>query len=59
MHINEILKYFNGIKKIGNDSYQCLCPNHADKEASLTITEENNKILMYCHARLCSKRYIR
>lgn len=50
MHLNEILNYFNDIKKIGDNSYQCKCPSHDDKKASLTITEDNDKILMHCHA---------
>ena len=57
MHLNEILNYFNDIKKIGNNSYQCKCPSHDDKKASLTITEDNNKILMHCHAG-CELEYI-
>lgn len=50
MHINEIINRFQGAKLIGNNSYQCICPSHPDKKASLTITEEDNKILMHCHA---------
>lgn len=52
MHINEIINKFQGAKLIGENSFQCLCPAHLDKQASLTITEEDNKILMYCHARM-------
>lgn len=50
MHINEMINRFQGAKLIGNNSYQCICPSHPDKKASLTITEEDNKILMHCHA---------
>ena len=50
MHINEIINRFQGAKLIGDNSYQCICPSHPDKKASLTITEEDNKILMHCHA---------
>jgi len=50
MHIDEIINRFEKVKKIGDKSYQCLCKSHADKKSSLTITEENNKILVYCHA---------
>lgn len=50
MHIGEIISKFREPKKIGSNSYQCYCPAHKDSKPSLTITEENNKILMYCHA---------
>ena len=57
MHIEEIINKFQGAKKIGENSYQVYCPCHKDKKASLTITEENNKILIYDHARLRHKKY--
>lgn len=50
MHIEEIVNKFQGVKKIGQNSYQCKCSGHRDDKASLTITEEDNKILMHCHA---------
>lgn len=50
MHLNEIVNKFQGAKLIGDNSYQVKCPAHKDEKASLTITEEDNKILMYCHA---------
>ena len=50
MRLDEILNKFEKVKKIGDKSYQCLCKSHPDKKESLTITEENDKILMYCHA---------
>lgn len=57
MHIEEIITKFQGVKKIGDKSYQCKCSSHKDDKASLTITEEDNKILMYCHARMRHKKY--
>ena len=50
MFIEEILRKFQGVKEIGEKQFQCLCPTHSDKKASLTITEDGEKILMYCHA---------
>ena len=52
MHIEDIIGRFQGAKKIGPKSYQCHCPVHNDSKASLTITEENDKILLHDHARL-------
>ena len=35
----------------GLRSYQCTCPAHDDKKASLTISEAGDgRVLMYCHA---------
>ena len=50
MHLNEIISRFNGVKSIGENSYQVQCPAHKDDKASLTISEEDGKILLYCHA---------
>ena len=55
--MNKLQKTFNDIvertraKPIGTvDSFSGLCPSHDDKSASLSITLENDKILLYCHA---------
>ena len=50
MHIEDIIGRFQGARKIGPKSYQCLCSSHNDSKASLTVTEEDNKILLHCHA---------
>lgn len=50
MQINELLSYFNNVKRVNNNSYQCNCPAHRDSKPSLTISEKGDKILMYCHA---------
>ena len=55
--MNKLQKTFNDIvertraKSIGTaDSFSGLCPAHDDKSASLSITLENDRILLYCHA---------
>lgn len=50
MTLQEILSRFEGVKQRNNNSYQCKCPAHKDKQASLTISGENEKILFHCHA---------
>lgn len=50
MHLEEIVSKFQDAKKIGDKSYQVKCAAHRDEKASLTITEDDNKILLYCHA---------
>ena len=50
MTIDEILSHFQGVKKIAS-GWQCLCPSHEDKNASLSISEgKDGKILLHCHA---------
>lgn len=46
---DEILNYFQDVKKNGK-GYMARCPIHDDHNPSLSITEENNKTLFYCHA---------
>lgn len=50
MHIEEIVTRFQNVKKIGDKQYICSCSAHKDNKPSLTITEEDNKILMHCFA---------
>lgn len=49
--INEILSHFQHVERRGDGKYQCRCPAHSDKEASLSISQgRNGKILLHCHA---------
>ena len=50
MTLDDILRRFNGVKRLKDNSYQCKCPVHDDKKASLTITEKDGKYLFCCHA---------
>lgn len=50
MHIEEIVPRFQNVKKIGDKQYICSCSAHKDNKPSLTITEEDNKILIHCFA---------
>ena len=50
MTITEILSHFDGVKSSGQNRYQCKCPAHDDRQASLSITQKDNKILLHCHA---------
>lgn len=59
MHIEEIISRFDNVKKIGENSFQMKCKAHKDDKASLTITEEDNKILVYCHAGCDTKDILR
>ena len=50
MLLNELITRFQGVKANSKDSYQAKCPCHDDKQASLTVSEKDGKILMHCHA---------
>lgn len=50
MTLEEVVNRFGGGKKLNDNSYQVKCPSHKDDKASLTITQEGYKILIYCHA---------
>ena len=43
------LQHFK-ISKMGRGKAQCVCPAHADKQASLTVTKGNKCTLFHCHA---------
>lgn len=51
MNYTEILSKFN-VKAINGYSSKCVCPNHNDKNASLSISYDTKteKIIMKCHA---------
>lgn len=58
MTLQEVLSRFEVDRRINSASYQCKCPNkamhkHGDKNASLTISEKNGKILFHCKVNGC------
>jgi hypothetical protein len=51
MNINDFLSYFEKSYRSGKDEYQCLCPAHNDKTASLSIKNlPDERILIHCFA---------
>jgi len=50
MRLNDFLARLNGVKNSRGGQYAALCPAHADKEQSLSISEKDGKILLHCHA---------
>jgi putative DNA primase/helicase len=44
-----VLAHLRGVRPIGK-SHKALCPAHKDKNPSLSIGEENGKILLHCFA---------
>lgn len=50
MTLQELARHFEVSRRINDNSYQCKCPVHIDDKASLTVSQENGKLLLYCHA---------
>lgn len=50
MTLQQLITHFEVSRRISNTSYQCKCPVHSDRKASLTISEEKGKLLLHCHA---------
>ena len=47
MTYEEIISHFD-VKETYTDRVQCICPKHADKEASLTISKGEKGVVMHC-----------
>jgi len=51
MAINDLLNTLEGVKKTGANDWIARCSAHADKRASLTITEKDDgRVLIHCFA---------
>jgi len=49
MSVEEVLARLQGVKHTGR-GWMALCPAHADKNRSLSVREENGRVLLYCFA---------
>ncbi len=49
MQIREFLSRFDGVKK-NSSGFQAKCPAHDDRQASLSVSEGREGILLHCHA---------
>ena len=56
MQFNDFLAKLQGVKGNGGQ-YNALCPAHADKEPSLSVSQKDGKILLHCHTG-CDKESI-
>jgi hypothetical protein len=48
--IEKLLSRLDGVKKTGPGKWQCRCPAHNDKSPSLSILDDNGRIVIYCFA---------
>ena len=53
----DFLARLSGVQKAGDLSWQSICPAHADKTPSLTITQRPGRVVLHCHAG-CTNREI-
>jgi DNA primase len=50
VELDALLSKLNKVKKSGEGKYMSLCPSHEDKDLSLSITSDKEKILVHCFA---------
>lgn len=50
MYLNDIVSRFQSPKPNGNNSFMVRCPCHDDNQQSLSISEQDGKILLNCFA---------
>ena len=50
LNLQDFLALLKGVKKLSNGEYLALCPNHDDHNQSLSVRQNDNKILPFCHA---------
>lgn len=48
--LQTILAKLSGVKKSSSTSYTAKCPAHEDNRASLSIAQQSDRVLLYCHA---------
>lgn len=50
MRANHILQHLDKVRERGLNAWMCRCPAHADRTASLSISEIDGRVLMHCFA---------
>jgi len=50
MQAQKLLERLDKVRAAGKGSWMACCPAHDDKSPSLSITEADGKLLVYCHA---------
>ncbi len=48
MALTELLPKLKGVRRNGR-GWMALCPAHEDRNQSLSVREQGDKILLYCH----------
>ncbi len=50
IRLRSILPYLRRVQRLSNGQYLACCPAHNDSEPSLSLREENGKLLWFCHS---------
>ncbi len=50
MNIDELLSHLQGVRETGPDRWQAQCPAHTDREPSLSLRKDTDRVLLHCHA---------
>jgi hypothetical protein len=48
--IDVLLSRLEGVKETGTGRYMARCPSHDDKSPSLSVADDNGKVLVHCFA---------
>lgn len=51
MNATDILSRLDKVKAAGDGQWMARCPVHEDATASLSVKQDNGKVLLYCHAK--------
>jgi hypothetical protein len=57
-NIDEFLSLLGGVALTGKNQWQAKCPAHKDDNPSLSISQEDGKILLHCHASCSIKEVV-
>ncbi len=50
MIVDRLLDLLDGVRRTGQDRWVAKCPSHADRTASLSISEKEDRVLVHCFA---------
>lgn len=57
-HTENILSRLEKVRRVGRGKWVACCPAHGDTQPSMSITESNQRVLLYCHSQQCDGRDI-
>lgn len=50
LNIEDVLSQLHGVRSCGSDKWTALCPAHPDKNPSLSIRQDGDRVLLHCFA---------
>ncbi len=58
MKINEILSRLEGVRSTGNGRFMAKCPGHEDHTPSLSLSQDNGRVLLHCFAGCTTEKIV-